>query len=461
MACAPPPPTPPPARHLLLISVDTLRADALGLYGGGRGTSPRLDAWSQRTTVFEQAFSHSPKTAPAHMSLLTGLLPQEHGVSNLDARGAPQLDSGQPLLAELLQSAGFRTAGISGGGNVKGRLGFARGFARFSDQGEGLEMALPRLSRWLEDDATSGERWFHFFHTYHVHDPYLRGAEFVSRFADPQYSGSILHSSQSLMAAIQAGQDLAPASSPNERLTANFWRRVDEHSVNDQKHLHNLYLAGVASLDEQLGRWLKQASQQGWLADALVVLTSDHGEEFGEHGRLRHDQLFPEITRVPLLVQHPSGVGAGQRLSGLVGHRDFVPSVLELLGLSALTPTECEGRSWAGTLLGQTEPGAGQALLAVHQSRRERPLDLLAWRDGQHAWQRGPEGFVCFERRSDPLEQAPLDPQSSVAQRLAGEAEALYAALLAAPQWDSSGAPELDAQSRAELEALGYLGGGG
>jgi arylsulfatase A-like enzyme len=455
VACAPAPQE--PAQDLLLISIDTLRADALGLYGGQRGASPRLDTWGQGAAVFLDAFTHSPKTAPSHMSLFTGLLPHEHGVSNLDARGAARLDASQPMLAELLAGQGFRTNAVTGGGNVRAQLGFDRGFDAYHDRGEGLEQALSRSAQWLQRKPTEDARWFFFLHTYQVHDPYIKGARYLTRFTDPSYPGRILGDPEALVRAIQAGEDLAPKATGPAKLTGNFWRRADERDPRDQRHLFDLYLAGVAQMDDLLGSWLERLGDRGVLDRALVVLTSDHGEEFAEHGGLRHDQLYSEVAHVPLIVRHPSGVGAGKRFAGLVGHRDFLPSVLELLGLESLLPAGAEGRSWAPVLLGRGPLPSGAAIWSMHQSDREGPLDSLFVRTSTLAWFQSPRGLEVYDRSLDPGELSPLAPQHPARRELEVQAAAVFLGFqrraLAAPGQRQL----LDDAARAELQALGYL----
>lgn len=453
--CAPQ--APPPAQDLLLISVDTLRADVLGLYGCDRGASPRLDAWGRGAALFLDAFTHSPKTAPSHMSLFTGLLPHEHGVSNLDSRGAPRLADDQPLLAELLSGQGFRTAAVTGGGNVRAQLGFDRGFAEYHDRGDGLDEALKRATQWLQRDRSSGGRWFHFLHTYQVHDPYINGARFLTRFTDPAYAGRILGDPEALGRAILGGADLAPKASGGAKLTGNFWRRVDERDPRDQRHLFDLYLAGVAQMDDLLGGWLERLEKRGWLDRALVVLTSDHGEEFAEHGGLRHDQMYSEVARVPLLVRHPSGAGAGQRLPGLVGHRDVLPSVLELLGLSGLTPAEAAGRSWARALLGLEALPAGGPLWSMHQTDRDGPLDALFVRTPDLAWFQAPGRLEFYDRRADPGELRPLPADHPASAAQAAEAAATFLGFQRLAQAAPGQLQSLDEATRSDLKALGYL----
>ncbi len=171
-------PTPPqtgfepaPTRGYILISIDALRADHLGLYGYPKPTSPFLDELARRATVFDHAFAQVPSTLPSHMSMFTGLYPAEHGVFPPSAVLAPEIRT----LPEILLHAGFRTAGHTEGGYVQGGYGFARGFGEWTDtpyaDDTDVERTFGRGVAFLQS-VQPGERFFLFLHTYTVHDPY-------------------------------------------------------------------------------------------------------------------------------------------------------------------------------------------------------------------------------------------------------------------------------------------------
>ncbi len=444
-------------RNLLLISLDTLRADALGIHGSERGASPHLDAFAARSVVFERAFSHSPKTAPSHHSLFTSLEPRVHGVGNLDTASASSLPPEAVPLAETLAARGFRTAAYTGGGNIKALLGFDRGFEIYEDGPGTLVGKLEQSARWVERvGALDGVRWFLFFHTYYIHDPYLVPAELAQRFTDPNYAGRILGVRRDLMARIQGGEDLAPQRGGSENVTANFWLRVDESDPRDWAHLHDLYIAGVAEADQRVGAFLQRLERAGHLEDTVVVITSDHGEEFGEHGRLRHDQLWQEILHVPLIVRLPGDAHGGTRISTPVAHIDFAPSMLELLDVADTTLLR-RGQSWAAWLARPQRAPQDRLLFAEHRSRRERPLDTFAVRSGGWLLLSDTEGEHVRDLRADPLELHPLS-DSERAAALRGIAEEQIAAQDAlANTLSAPGDVVIDAATRAELEALGYF----
>jgi len=445
---------PDPAQNLLLVSIDTLRADALGVYGSTRGATPQLDTWAARGVLFERAFSHSPKTAPAHHSLLTSLTPRVHGVGNLDTAGASHLPPEAVPLAQTLATRGFRTGAFTGGGNIKALLGFDRGFEIYDDGPGTLAAKLTKARRWLRDNGDG--RWFLFFHTYHVHDPYLVPADLLARFADPGYGGRIVGTRAELMQRSAAGEDLAPKRSGHDNIGANFWLRVDEQDPADHQHLHDLYTAGVADADRQIGDFLGGLERSGQLDNTLVVVTSDHGEEFGEHGRLRHDRLWQEVLHVPLLVQLPGGRAAGTRIAAPVRHIDFVPSALALLDVADTTHLR-QGRSWADWIGRTTPVTEDRIVFGEHRSRREVPLDTWSLRRGGWLLLHDSEGDHLRDLRRDPAEVVPVaDGERAAELRTAALAELARLESYASQLTRGTGV-EIDAATRAELKALGYF----
>ena len=450
-------------RNLFVVSLDTLRADALGAYGNTRGTSPFLDEFAADGVLFENAYSHTPKTAPAHMSLFSGLEPRVHGLGNFGTTGDQKLSKDVITLAQVLKRAGFTNIGVTSGGNVKGVLGFRRGFQAYDDKGRKMEDKLPLMDKWLEEVVDSGERWFGFFHTYQVHDPYLPPDPWRSLYVDPDYDGDVLGDNDELRAQIRAGENLAGEDTKGrDLLYENFWGRVRADDPEDWKALENLYLAQVAWSDFDLGRAMRRWRNRGYFDDAVIAITSDHGEAFGEHGKLQHHEMWKQLLHVPLLVQHPDGRGAGRRVRAHVRHIDFMPSMLDLLGVPDVD-VQRSGVSWAGWLL--EEPAEDvREVWGEHRSVREAPLDLWSLRTPALSVVHEREGTMVVDRLEDPLELHPVplaewdDVQREQAEALLERAHALQLDLAArALDYRRSANGEIDAEMRAELEALGYL----
>ncbi len=183
-ACGPPDPLAPrPRASVVLISIDTLRADHLGCYGFERPTSPHLDEFARGVVLFERALSASNNTAPSHMTLLSGVSPAVHALEHRELRAPP---ASIPMLAEILHASGYRTLGMADGGFVTPELGFARGFDTFESRLQPFKHKLPELSEWIARGCA--EPTFLFVHTYDVHSPYVPPVEF-DRFTDPDSQG--------------------------------------------------------------------------------------------------------------------------------------------------------------------------------------------------------------------------------------------------------------------------------
>ncbi|HSN85869.1 MAG TPA: sulfatase, partial [Thermoanaerobaculia bacterium] len=302
-------PVPRATRGYILISIDTLRADHLGLYGYPRPTSPFLDSLARRATVFEEAYAQFPSTLISHMSMFTGLHPREHGVFPPNAVLSPEVET----LPEVFQRNGFRTAGFTEGGYVSGRFGFRRGFDEFASRDRGhrnrlVEKTFRRGVGFLESVGPD-DRFLLFLHTYAVHAPY----DAPERYREPFWPGDP-----------PAGA-IPPTGPALTRLN-----RTGEHPPRPVVDwLRALYDAGIRETDEVLRRFFADLSRLGLADEVTVVITSDHGEEFLDHGLFNHTQLYRETMRVPLLVVHPDQRSA-VRHGGIVELIDLAPTFYEL-----------------------------------------------------------------------------------------------------------------------------------
>ncbi len=313
-------------RGYVLISLDTVRADRLGAYGSPRPTSPSIDALAARGVLFERVLAPYPSTLVAHLSMFTGLAPWEHRV--YPPSGV--LPESIATLPERFRDAGFETAGFTEGGFVAGGFGFDRGFSRFDDSPYRSDDDIERtFARGVDFLSALGpeERFFLFLHTYSPHDPYdppPPGAGLDPRAAEPPPDSS----GEVLRAFNQGAIELSP------QTVARFSDRYDE---------------SIRYVDGVVGDFVRRLEALGLAAETTLVLTSDHGEEFLEHGRLGHTQLFPESLWVPLIVVHP-GLEPGRRIASPVELADVAPTLLDLAGLEApesgrsLVPALADGR---------------------------------------------------------------------------------------------------------------------
>jgi arylsulfatase len=352
---------PEPARrpHIVLISLDTLRADRLGAYGCERPTSPVMDRFAAEGVRFAEAVAPSSKTATSHTSMFTGVHPRVHGVRNYYGKEATAPNEGLVNLAEALaDEGGYVCAAFTGGGMMSGELGFERGFTEYDDRGAGADRVFGRTKAWLE------QRWpevqqsevplFLFVHTYEIHDPYTPPAEWAQRFVDPNYSGGVDATR------IEMPDDAIEAwkNDPTlfKRIQDGFWGQFDGRKPEDVQYIKDLYDAGIAYTDYLLGDLLENLQDIGLLDEALVVITSDHGEEFLDHGLVSHQTVYQEILHVPLLVRLPVGHPQAVERRGAVVPRpvmgaDLFPSLLDFAGIEV--PDYVQGQSWVPSLLGE------------------------------------------------------------------------------------------------------------
>ena len=287
-------------RSVVLISVDTLRADRLGCYGYERETSPAIDEFARGGTLFENVVAQSPWTLPSHATMLTGLLPNSHGITS----GASKLPVDAPTLASMLRDAGFVTGAIVNAPFLSAKHGIERGFDSFEavpfDRKRGTEIT-DRALAWLRE--RQGERAFLFVHYYDVHSSYTPALKWRELFVRP-YAGKANGSTSQLL---------------------RFRRGEFALGDSDIRHVSDLYDAEIRELDHELARLFDALAADG---ETLVVLTSDHGEAFLEHGDVLHGRtMYREMLGIPLVMRGP-GVPIGLRVDTLAMLTDVMPTVL-------------------------------------------------------------------------------------------------------------------------------------
>ena len=441
----------PPKPNLVLVSIDTLRPDHLTAYGYERPTSPVISRLADEGIVFEQAFSQSPKTATSHMSLLTGVYPPAHRVANWGERRVRRLSADSPTLATLLARLGYRTEAHTDGGNVSARLGFGQGFERYVEHrgaGTVFDGARQALDQFAEEDG-AGTRapFFLFVHTFEVHDPYLPPAEYAAEFVDPSYSGDIIGSREELERLVGSGNYWASHE--------EYWNRVDREDPADLQHLQDLYDAGILYTDVQLGTLMDHLRSLDLDAETIVVVLSDHGEEFLEHGGFLHNSLFQEILHVPLIFRFPEGLAlpTGLRIQTIVRLVDVLPTLLEVMGLPA--PEHLQGHSLMPLI------GEGEAPTRPVFSQWLAGGRIVALRDGDWKYIRVKRQEQLFDLSEDPGESVDrLSVRPEVLARLQAEVNEIIGESFAfAEAQTPTRPPRLDEETREQLEALGYLDG--
>lgn len=331
---APEPPSSAPPRHLIWISLDTTRADHFGFLGNGDVQTPNLDALAAESIVLEDHMGVAPTTLASHVSMMTGNYPHTHGVPRNGFKLSPDND----MLAELLARNGFRTAGFIGSFALESRFDFAQGFDDFDEDFDRFAGQSGRLQNertaaavnqavfdYLDRDGLP-ERLFLFLHYFDPHAPYEAPAPFDTLY-DPAGREGLVEWKQI-------------RERPPEQLDAETVRRLQAQ-----------YAGEISYLDAQLGLLIDRLRSQGILDDALLVLTSDHGETFVEHGApefFDHGWLTAQTTIRSLgLLRLPGG--EGRRVQAPTSSIDLFPTVLDQLGMDV--PDGIDGQRL------QLEPG--------------------------------------------------------------------------------------------------------
>jgi len=402
--------------NVLLVTIDTLRADHVGAYGSTLGATPTLDRLAAEGLRFDVAHAHVPMTLPSHTTIMTGLYPIANGVHD---NGSFRFDGSKPTLAGELKRAGYRTAAFVGAFVLDARFGLNAGFDLYDDRVQGSSANLEIVQRaaaavlapaadWIlnpqssqsainPQSATSNQQWFAWVHLYDPHEPYAPPEPYAARYAQDPYSGEIAYADASLGAFLER-------------------------------------LRGAHALDR-----------------ALIVIASDHGESLGEHGERTHGLFAYESTlRVPLIFWAagsiaPAVVATPARLV------DIMPTIVDLVGAPG---GSSDGRSLRPVAGGESadDPGSYLEALNANLTRNWAPLKGLL-RDGLKLVDLPvPE---LYDLSADPAESHNLyAAQRDRARDLESRVDRLNAGASAAP----SAAP-LDSDAEARLRSLGYVVG--
>ena len=436
----------------MLISIDSLRADHVGALGYQRDTTPTIDRLAAEGATFTRAISTTSWTLPAHAALLTGLPDSAHGATTVASR----LTEGVTTLAEALAAAGYRTRGFFAGPFLEPGFGFAQGFDEYLDctsYGTGRPdvpigkrhsashkdrtnpMVLRNVLHELEE--LDGRPFFFFVHMWDVHYDLIPPPPYDTMFF-PDYSGSF------------DGRAF--------RHNPEFRPGMD---ADDLAHTIALYDGEVRYTDDTIGRIVDTLDAMGVLADTLIVITSDHGDEFLEHdGKGHRRSLFQEVVRVPLVMRLPGKIPA-RRVDDSVSLIDVAPTILDLVGAEPID--EAMGRSLLPLMAGDRSAEPVGALSELTSAPRIPSLSSLVVGDDKVIVDDSKGVATYFDLATDPgeLRGAPAAGSGAGRKLVALLARRKAAAALRRAEIEGAGEQATDdpitPQLRSVLQSLGYL----
>jgi arylsulfatase A-like enzyme len=444
-------PTPRPSalagnRHnVLLVTIDTLRADHLGAYGYARPTSPRIDALARSGVLFEKAYTFWPKTRGSMAIMLTGRRPSRNGYG----KSHPLLLDFNPTLASVLKDAGYVTAAVVDNPNLAALNGYAKGFDSYRETWEEKELASEAdRARAITDAGIAFLRaarpdrpFFLWLHYVNPHAPYTPPPPFDTAFLDGRASRG-------------------PALPLVPGLHGGIPKRLAVRGQDRLGYYVAQYDGEIAAVDQEVGRVVDALGSSAAQGKTVMVLTSDHGESLGEHGYYfdHGEDLFEPSLAVPLVVTLP-GAEAGRRSPAFASTLDVVPTVLDAVKVSY--PPDLAGTSLLGEVVGR--PGPGRERLFAQNDR-----NLAATWDRRFKLVGTPEKdamrYALYDRAGDPAESRDVTnarPSDARAERLElerfledGEREWVQTRRLVGA---AAGEGKLSAEACEKLKTLGYV----
>ena len=432
-----------PAKNVVVLVIDTLRADKLRPFNPStRVKTPTIDGFASKGVVFELAQSPENWTKPSVASILTGLHPQTHQQKTGDAA----LPGSAVLLSEHLKDQGFSTGSFIANGYVSDRFGFDQGwdhYANYIREGGSTEAkdVFEAAGSWIE--AHKDERFFAYIQTIDPHVPYDPPGEYVRMYDPSEYQGQV-----------------------RPRMTGDLLEKAKRRppevvfEARDKRRLEALHDGEITQHDHFFGVFLERLAALGLTDDTLIVVTSDHGEEFDDHGSWGHGHsVYQELLHVPLMFRLPNRLPAGARISDAVSTLDISATVTELLGVPEMEHNE--GHALTGLMLGEPQSGPRVAFSDFQDDRRvitTSRYKLIV---------RGNLTSTMFDLREDPAEKTQLDGSAfpigrRYARMLLGQflgatdrGDWLSAEQKGGTQLERENA-EMDDTIRDQLRALGY-----
>src|SRR3989344_286862 len=367
---------------VILFTVDVLRVENLGIYEYPRNTSPNIDSFFKQGFIFYNAFSTSSHTLPSHVSIFTGNYPSTHKIM---PRANMTLPHDQKTIAEIFKVYGYQTQSFHGDDSLDTKgAGFERGFDNVYNQSDNK----PKIFDFLK--SVKG-KFFLSIYTEKLHDPYLSNITYENMF-DKDYNVSIIGDYDKFVQLKK--ENNITDDFTQERLL--FWSKVNKSDTKDVKHLIALYDSNIYQIDLFFGELIKYLDDRGFLNDTIIILTSDHGEQFNEHGDFLHTKLYDEIIHVPLLIYVPKTKQTV--IKNQVSLVDLSPTILSLVGI--VPPQNIDGRSLKFLMGNPNVEDKNQVIYS--EFAFQRAIRTTEWKFIKTV--NGTVSYEFFDLRNDPKE---------------------------------------------------------
>ncbi|MFO8183669.1 MAG: sulfatase [Candidatus Aegiribacteria sp.] len=410
--------------NVILVIIDTLRADHLGCYGYHRDTSPALDSLAEAGSRWKNFQAQAPWTLPATATIFTGLNAEQHGTGRRND-GDHMLHDEVPTIPSLFSEAGYRTCGIFNVALLSRHMGFARGFDHYSCDEYGVSRAAGTMDEFLEwlDGEDDGRPFMAVLHIFDVHQPY----------APPDPYGNMFF--------------------PGDTIEAVYWEITDDGCIAHPEHLEHFlsrYDGSIRWVDSQLGRLFAQLRDRGLADSTVIMVTADHGEEFLEWGWVGHGgNLYRQMLHVPLIVSGP-GIAQGEVLTRPAGQMDILPTLLSLCSIPA--DHDFQGMDILDSEDDDERPLPASQLMFRGRMLGATPLAVVRFGNlkGLVTRRGSRDSYYMFHLGEDPGELEPMEPSPQMRDMLDHYRSTPML-------WNPPVAGPLDSASVRALEDLGYI----
>ena len=409
--------------NIVLLAIDSLRADHLSCYGYSRPTSPHIDAFARSGALCESFFPPALPTHPSFTSLYTGQHPIRHGI--VSHGGAAKLASDTPVLPQVLMKAGYTTCALDN--LMRERLWFGKGYEYYIDPGQKRILSLcvtaedlnHRAIPWIREHRD--EPFFLFMHYWDPHAPYAPPPRYQSLFYDGDPYAADNHSLDAFWP------------TPLGRLARDTWLSTPEGVITDAAYVEALYDREIRHVDDGIGELVDAIDQLGLAENTLIVVVGDHGESMTEHGIFfDHHGLYEPTLRIPFIARWPGRIGSGERLPQLLQNHDVAPTLLQAAGVPV--PRTMDGQSFWPLLTGETTTGGRDDVISLECTLQAKWC--LRTREHKFILARQPDIYgsplrELYDLRNDPRELHNLaDEAPDVVREMEDRLEAWIAARL-------------------------------